>query len=243
MTEPPDKARFATTHWSLVRVAGQGAGPRSREALSELCETYWYPLYAYVRRRGHEPSDAQDLTQAFFARLIEKNDVKHATPDRGRFRSYLIASMQHFLANEADHRRRLKRGGNAPHFPIEIQTAEHRYTLEPRDEATPERLFERRWALTVLDRVMIELRRHYAAGSNASLFDRLKPHLTGDADATPYERLGRELDMSEGAVKVAVHRLRRRFGALLRDEIARTVSSEQDIDEEIRFLLEAVSRR
>ena len=242
MGKPPDPHRFATTHWSLIHVAGRDPDPQSRQALSELCEIYWYPLYAFVRGRGYSPSDAQDLTQAFFARLIEKKDFSRATPELGRFRSYLVASMSHFLANQRDMGRRLKRGGGAVHFGFDLETAERRYHLEPPDERTPEHVFVRRWALTLLNRVMIALREVYAKNSKAELFDRLKPYVTGEDD-TPYEALGRELELSEGAVKVAVHRLRRRFGLLLREEIARTVSSEQDTDDELRFLLDALRHR
>jgi len=242
VTKRLEATRFATTHWSVVHLAGRDQGSQARAALSELCEIYWYPIYAYVRRRGYAPPDAQDLTQAFFTRLIEKHDFTNASPERGRFRSYLVASMMHFIANDRAWRRRLKRGGGVVHLGLELETAEHRYTLEPRDEITPEDLFVRRWALTVLDRTMAALRNSYSSRSKGDLFDRLQPLLTGEADAS-HETLGHELGMNEGAVKVAMHRLRRRFGTMLREEIARTVSSEEEIDEEIRLLLEAIRRQ
>jgi len=238
--EHPGRAHFATTRWSMVVAAGARATPRSEEALARLCEAYWYPLYAYVRRWGYTADEAQDLTQEFFARLMEKGYLRQADPHRGRFRSFLLAALKHFLANERDRAGAQKRGGGRPPLPLEIETAEGRYSLEPVDPETPEKIFERRWALILLDKVLSRLRDEYHRTGRGALFDVLKDLLTsGKADET-YARLGAELGMSEGAVKVAVHRLRRRFGELLREEIAETVADPQDVDDEIRYLFTAL---
>jgi RNA polymerase sigma factor (sigma-70 family) len=235
-----DRAHFATTHWSMVVAAGDRATPRSQEALSRLCEAYWYPLYVYVRRWGHGADEAQDLTQEFFARLMEKGYLRQADPQRGRFRSFLLAALKHFLANERDRAGAQKRGGGRPPLPLEIENAEGRYSLEPADPETPEKIFERRWALTLLDKVLSRLRDEYHRAGKGALFDLLKDLLTAGKAGEPYARLGAELGMSEGAVKVAVHRLRRRFGELLREEIAQTVADPQDVDDEIRYLFAAL---
>jgi RNA polymerase sigma-70 factor (ECF subfamily) len=232
--------RFETTHWSMVVAASGGPTPRSREALSRLCEMYWYPLYAYVRRRGYDADAAQDLTQEFFTRVIEKDYLSDATPERGRFRAFLLASLRHFLANEYDRASAQKRGGGRPALALEFETAEGRYQLEPPDTCTPETIYERRWALTVLDRTLTRLRAEHEAAGRLALFDRLKGYLTGDASGTSYAEAASALGMSEGAVKVAVHRLRRRFGALLREEIADTVVDPAQIDDEIRALFAAL---
>jgi RNA polymerase sigma factor (sigma-70 family) len=235
-----NRAHFATTHWSMVVAAGGKATARSQEALARLCEAYWYPLYVYVRRWGHAADEAQDLTQEFFARLMEKGYLRQADPDRGRFRSFLLAALKHFLANERDRAGAQKRGGGRPPLPLEIEGAEGRYSLEPADPETPEKIFERRWALTLLDKVLSRLREDYHQTGKGALFDLLKDLLTAGKADEPYARLGAELGMSEGAVKVAVHRLRRRFGELLREEIAQTVADPRDIDDEIRYLFKAL---
>ena len=239
-TGPSGRARFDTTHWSLVVAAGAKATPHSEEALARLCEAYWYPLYAYVRRWGYTSDEAQDLTQEFFARLMEKEYLRQADPHRGRFRSFLLAALKHFLANERDRAGAQKRGGGRPPLPLEIETAEGRYSLEPADPETPEKIFERRWALILLDKVLSRLRDEYHRTNRSALFDVLKDLLTSGKAGEPYARLGAELGMSEGAVKVAVHRLRRRFGELLREEIAETVADPQDVDDEIRYLFTAL---
>lgn len=238
MTDGGGRGRFATTHWSLVLAAqGRASSPEAHQALSTLCETYWYPLYAFVRGRGYSVEDAQDLTQEFFGRLLEKHTLQHADPARGRFRSFLLASFKNFVANERDRRTAAKRGGGATLVSFEIEGAEGRFQREPPDDETPERIFDRRWALAVLERVMARLRDEMEARSGKpSSFDRLKNYLTGDDPHVSYARTAGELGMSEGAVKVSVHRLRRRFADLMRDEIARTVASPEDIEDELRHL-------
>jgi RNA polymerase sigma-70 factor (ECF subfamily) len=204
-----------------------------------LCRTYWYPLYAYIRRAGYQVDDAQDLTQEFFAGLLEKDGLKCADASLGRFRSYLLGTVRHFLSNQRDHARALKRGGNRRQLPMEFKSAEHRYANEPSHQLTPDRLFERRWALTLLDTVLDELRAETSAGKQRT-FERLKANLTCEPDAQAYEQLAAELEMSAGAVKVAVHRFRRRYRELLRGHVAQTVASPDEVDDEIRNLFEAV---
>jgi RNA polymerase sigma factor (sigma-70 family) len=234
--------RFLTTQWSVVLAAGDAASEQSTQALATLCELYWYPLYAFVRRRGYDPDAAQDLTQAFFARVIEKAYLRDATPARGRFRSFLLGSLKHFLANEWDYARRLKRGGGAGILPLDVELGEgeRRYRLEPPDDETPERLFERRWAVALLDRVVARLRDELWEAGKGAQFEILKPVLTGEPTGETYAQLGERLGMSEGAVKVAVHRLRRRVRALLLEEIARTVEDPGDVDDEIQHLFEVI---
>jgi RNA polymerase sigma factor (sigma-70 family) len=235
--------RFLTTQWSVVLAAGRQSSQESAEALATLCELYWYPLYAFVRRRGYDADAAQDLTQAFFARVIEKAYLRDATPARGRFRSFLLASLKHFLANEWDHARALKRGGGARMVPLEVEfgAGETRYRLEPANDETPELLFERRWALALLERVVARLREEYDGAGKVAQFDALKFVLTGDPSDETYAQLGERLNMSEGAVKVSVHRLRKRVRALLQEEIARTVADSREVDDEIQHLFEVLS--
>jgi RNA polymerase sigma factor (sigma-70 family) len=232
--------QFATTRWSLVLAAGQRSSPQSSAALATLCENYWYPLYAYVRRRGHEADEAQDFTQAYFARLLEKNDLAAADPGRGRFRSFLLTSLKHFLANEWDRARAEKRGGGRSLLSIDFGTAEERYRAEPSHDLTPEKIFERRWALVLLENVLARLHDESVQAGKTDSFDRLKGSLTGEQTAVTYGQLAAELNMSEGAVKVAVHRLRRRYRELLRAEIEETVADPQEIDQEIRDLFSAL---
>jgi RNA polymerase sigma-70 factor (ECF subfamily) len=242
---------FATTRWSIVLAAGGGAGgrttpaadaPEARDALAWLCRTYWYPLYAFVRSRGYGPEESQDLTQGFFARLLEKNVLRAADPGRGRFRSFLLASLKHFVANEWDRARAAKRGGGEPVLSIEIdvQDAERRYGREPADVLTPERVFERNWALTLLDTVLSDLQSQYHRDGNGELFDRLKGFLTGDAGGASHAEIASAAGMTEGAVQVAVHRLRKRYRDLLREHIGQTVASPDEVEEEIRDLFKAV---
>jgi len=238
--EPQRDGHFATTHWSLVLAAGETTAPAAQDALAELCGTYWYPLYAYVRRWGYSADDAQDLTQEFFARVLEKHYLRQADPARGRFRSFLLASLKHFLANERDRARAQKRGGGAAPLPFEFETAEGRYTREPPDDETPDRIFERRWALALLERVLGRLRdENYEAGKTV-LFDRVRDLLTEGRAEVPYVEIAASLGMSEGALKVAVHRLRRRYGELLRETIGETVADPAEIDDEIRYLFTAL---
>lgn len=235
-----DRRRFATTRWSQVLAAGHSDTSGSREALSRLCESYWYPLYVYVRRWGYDADQAQDLTQEFFARLLEKHYLRAADPSRGRFRSFMLASLKHFLANERDRAGAIKRGGRTVVIPLELENAEGRYSLEPPVNETPETIYERRWALTLLERTLARLSREFATAGKGALFRRLEGYLTGEQDTLPYVELASELGMTEGAVKVMVHRLRRRFGALLREEVGDTVSTPADVDDEIRELFRAL---
>ncbi|OFW26555.1 MAG: hypothetical protein A3H97_05975 [Acidobacteria bacterium RIFCSPLOWO2_02_FULL_65_29] len=237
----PRAGRFATTRWSLVLAAGQKSNARSAEALASLCEMYWYPVYAFIRRQGNRAEEGADLTQEFFSRVLEKNYLHDADPARGRFRAFLCGSIRHFLSNERDRARTLKRGGNQPPISLEVETAEGTYQLEPRDDLTPEKLFDRRWALILLERVLARVREEQVSAGKAGLFDHLKGFLTGDSEGVPYADVARALGMSEGAVKVAVHRLRRHFRDTLVEEIAETVSDPADIDAEIAYLLKAVS--
>jgi RNA polymerase sigma factor (sigma-70 family) len=227
---------FATTRWSVVLAAGTGDSPQAGGALEILCQTYWYPLYAFIRRQGHSPEDGQDLTQEFFARLLRGDSLREVHPDKGKFRSFLIAALKHFLANEWNRVHARKRGGGKTFFSLDALAAEQRYALEPVDRETPERIYERRWALTVLQQVMIRLREQYASEGKEPLFDGLKETLTGNQRDLPYAGLGRALGMSEGAVKVAAHRLRRRYRNRLREEIAQTVSASALVEEELRHL-------
>jgi RNA polymerase sigma-70 factor (ECF subfamily) len=227
---------FATTHWSVVLAASEHDPARAREALARLCQTYWYPLYAYVRRRGHAAHDAQDLTQSFFARLLERNWVGAADRQRGRFRTFLLTAMSRFLADEWDKLRAQKRGGGVTHVPVQLDTAETRYGHEPAAQGTPEQDYERRWALTLLDTVLQRLREDYVRAGNGGLFAALNACLVGGREAQPYAELAGKLGLSEGAVKVAVHRLRKRYRLLLRSEIAQTMSGTEDVDDELRHL-------
>jgi RNA polymerase sigma-70 factor (ECF subfamily) len=238
---PSRAGRFATTRWSLVLAAGQQTNVRSTEALTSLCEMYWYPVYAFIRRRGYQAEDSADLTQEFFARVLQKNYFHDADQARGRFRAFLCASIRHFLSNERDRARTQKRGGNQATTSLEVVTAEGRYQLEPRDDLTPEKLFDRRWALILLERTLTRLRDEHVMAGKVELFEHLKGSLTGDNAAVPYRDVAKALGMTEGAVKVAVHRLRRRFRDTLVEEIAETVSDPADIDAEIGYLLRAVS--
>ena len=234
------KSRFETTRWSLVLAAG--GAQDAADALATLCEIYWYPLYAYARRQGQDPEDAKDLTQSFFALLLERRDVRAVRRERGRFRSFLLASMRHFLLNQAAYRRAQKRGGGRPALPLEFDTAEGRYLREPADADTPETIFDRRWALTVLDRVFQRLRRDWTDAGKLAQFDHLKICLTGDQPPGGYAQVARELGTSEGAVKIAVHRLKRQYHRVLREEIGATVSTDEAIDDEIRYLLDSLQR-
>jgi RNA polymerase sigma-70 factor (ECF subfamily) len=233
-----DRSQFATTRWSVVLAAAGDAA--SREALATLCENYWYPLYAYLRRQGQSPEDAQDLVQGFFARVLEKDALSHVDPARGRFRSFMLASLKHYVSNERVRASAQKRGGPLPPLPFEVETAEGQYRLEPRDDTTPETLFDRRWALTLLARVLTTLRAEFQKAGKERLFDRLKGFLTAEDMELSYREIGAELGLSEGAVKVTVHRLRRRFRTLLQDEIAETVTRGEDVEDEIQYLFRAL---
>ena len=237
VTERGAPQGFVPTRWTLVLAARGAASPHAAGAMSELCRIYWYPLYAYVRRRGHDVHEAEDLTQEFFARLLAKDYLADVDRARGKFRSFLLAALKHFLAKEWDRAHAQKRGGGHVVVPLDGASAETRYSLEPSHALTPEKLFERQWALTVLEQVMSRLKAEFAAGGKARIFDALKGCLAGDDPDATYAQIGARLDMTEGAVKVAVHRMRRRYRELLREEIAHTVASPEEIKDEIRYLL------
>jgi RNA polymerase sigma-70 factor (ECF subfamily) len=228
---------FATTSWSQVLAAQEATGTEARNALEELCETYWYPLYAYVRRRGHDPEEARDLTQGFFAELLENETLLKAEPSEGRFRSFLLVSLKHFLSHERDKAKALKRGGGTPPISLDAAAAEKRYDREPAKGLTPEEIFERRWALTVVERALGRLQEEMAEKEPPQHFGRLKSYLTGEEPRVPYREVAAELGITEGAIKVAVHRLRRRFGQLLRAEVAETLADPQETSNEVRHLL------
>src|SRR5262245_4866836 len=210
---------FATTHWSVVLAAGQ-EDSAAQSALETLCRVYWYPIYVYVRRKGHGPDDAQDLTQEFFARLISKQHLRLADRNKGRFRTFLLAMLDYFLAREWSRAHRQKRGGAFSFISLDGQTPEERYRLEPADNETPEKKFQRQWALTVLKQTMDALERECEANGKGTLFREVRSVLSGERDGAAYGGIGQRLAMAEGAVRVAVHRLRQRYGELLRDEIA-----------------------
>jgi RNA polymerase sigma-70 factor (ECF subfamily) len=233
--------RFATTHWSLIVAARDGEAAQAQAALADLCRAYWYPLYAYVRRQGHAAEEAQDLTQEFFARLLEKDFLGTVDPDKGKFRSFLLTACKHFLVNERHRASAQKRGGGRPSVSLDFGDAEERYGREPGHSLTADRLFERRWALDLLQGVITRLQEEHVARGKGELFDRLRGFLVGERQAGGYTRAAAELRLSEGAVKVAVHRLRQRYRDLLREEIGRTVDDPQDIDEEIRALFAALA--
>ena len=223
-------------------MAGHSDTAHAQAALEKLCRAYWYPLYAYVRRRGQSPEDAKDLTQEFFARLLERNWIGRADQQRGRFRSFLLSAMNHFLADEWDKARAQKRGGGQIPVPLQFDTAETRYGYEPVDNTTPEQNFERRWALTLLDTVLQRLHSEYEQEGRAEFFAALHPCLVGDRANQPYADLAVKLGISEGAVKSAVHRLRQRYRHLLRDEIAQTVAEPGEVDEELHHLFAVLAR-
>ena len=238
---PAPHGRFMTTRWSVIAAAAGPADARSAHALATLCEAYWYPAYAFIRRQGHDADAARDLTQEFFTRVLEKHYFRDADPARGRFRAFLLTAIRHFLSNQRDRQQAVKRGGRMQVLSLDVDAAEGAYQLEGRDDLTPEKLFDARWASVLLDRTLTRVKQDYAAADNSGAFESLKGFLTGDSDDVPYAEAGRRLSMSEGAVKVAVHRLRRRFRDALVKEIAETVSDPAEIDAEIRHLLQAVT--
>jgi len=244
MQEPPSPRQFATTQWSLVGAVGsdEASQTRAREALEELCRTYWYPLYAFVRSRGYSAVDAQDLTQAFFARTIEKGGFGSADRKRGRFRSYLLGAMKHFLANEWYRARTQKRGGRVQIIEWDALDPEPRYAGSSRDSDNPEHLYDREWALETIAGALHALRDEMKKAGKSEQFEVLKGSLTGEGNSTR-EEIAARLDMSEGAVKVAVHRLRQRYRKLLRAAIAETVSNEADLDDEMRYLVAVLRKR
>ena len=241
-TSPNDPGNFPATRWTVVLAAGGTPSPESAAALERLCQSYWYPLYAYARRRGHSPPDAEDLTQEFFARLLEHNWIARADRHKGRFRSFLLMAMKRFLAKEWDKVKTIKRGGQVRLVPLQLDTAESRYTREPADTCTPEQVFEQQWALTLLESVLKRLRGDYASDGKGELFQTLEPCLIGSRDRQPYAALAAELGMTEGAVKMAVCRLRERYRVCLTEEIGHTVASAAEVDEELRHLFRVLAR-
>jgi RNA polymerase sigma factor (sigma-70 family) len=221
--------------------AGRNDTPHARNALEKLCRTYWFPIYAFVRRQGHSPHDSQDLTQEFFARVLGKNYFADADPSKGRFRSFLLASLKHFLANEWDKSRAQKRGGGQVLIPIDVAAAETSGGFEPADHVTAEKIFERRWALTLLDQVLRRLRAEYVREERENLFEQLKPTLTEASRTVGYAEIATRLGTTEGAVKAAVHRLRQRYREVLRAEIADTVANPGEVEDEIRNLFAALA--
>lgn len=235
------RSPFVSTRWSLVLKIGTGRSPETDDALAALCTVYWYPLYGFLRAGGHSADDAQDLTQGFFLHVLEKRVFTRANPARGRFRSFLLASLKNFAANEYNKRQALKRSPGTPALSLEFETGEGRFQLEPSTTETPEKVFDRRWALVLLERVLGRLRDGSPPG-RLQQFDQLKIYLTGEPRERPYAVAAAELGMSEGAVKVAVHRMRRQFREILHEEIAATVSSPAEVDDEIRHLWLSVGR-
>lgn len=233
--------RFATTHWSVVLQAGQPGAPGYQQALETLCRGYWFPLYAYLRRHGYDSHQAEDCTQAFFCKVLEKQVLRLADSKRGRFRSFLLATLKNFLADERDRARAQKRGGGRKLLSIDFNEAENQYALEPADRLSPEKLFDKSWALTVLERTMACLKTELARKNKKKLFDHLKIYLTAEKGSIPYRDTAAELNMTEAAVRTAVHRLRRHYRKSLRDEIAQTVATEDQIDEEIDDLFAALT--
>lgn len=242
-TTPGQGGWFATTRWSLVVKASHESDPaQTAAAMQALCESYWLPLYSYVRRRGYASDDAQDLTQEFFARLIEKNSFGAAQQDRGKFRSFLLGSLKNFLADEWDKSRAQKRGGGTVVSSLEFSDGERTYSLEPANDVTPEQIYERRWALTLLENVLAQLEKEHAACGKGQVYAMLNPCLVGERTAQPYAELAMRLGVAESTVKSMVHRLRGRYRTLLRMEIANTVATPEEIDEELRYLFQVLGR-
>lgn len=234
---------FATTRWSVVLAAAHGDSTAAHQALAHLCRTYWYPLYAYARRRGHSPHDSQDLTQEFFARLLEGNWLAQADRERGRFRSFLLSAMKHFLANEWHKAHAQKRGGYQFVLSLDDGAAEERYRLEPVETTTPETLFERGWALALLNDVLARLEREYGREGKPELLEAMRPALTMDRGSICYGAIAEKLGVNETAARVAVHRLRQRYRRLLRAEVANTVATPEEVDEEMQHLFRVLAGR
>lgn len=232
---------FATTHWTVVLAAGRRSRPQADRALEELCRTYWYPLYAYARRRGHGPEDAQDLTQEFFARLLAKHWIASADREKGRFRTFLLTAMSRFLANEWHRAGAQKRGGHAAHLPLDAGTAESRYEADVALTLTPDRLYDRQWAMTLLDRALTRLRTEQERAGKAREYAALSPFLTAERGSIPYGQAAAQLGVNEAAARQAVHRVRKRFREVFREEITQTVAAPEEVEEEIRHLLAALS--
>ena len=238
--KPQRTGRFNETHWTTVLAAGQ-KNSQAKEALQKLCRTYWYPLYVFVRRQGHGKHDAEDLTQEFFARLLTRDDLATVDREKGKFRSFLLASMKHFLANEWDKAQAKKRGGGKQILSINVQDFESKYAMEPAHAITPDKLYDRRWAMTVLEQVMAKLRKEMRAEGKMDQFEQMKIFLAGSKGDVHYSKVAENLGISEIAVKTAVHRLRKRYRGLLIAEIADTVETQQDVEQELCYLLAALA--
>jgi DNA-directed RNA polymerase specialized sigma24 family protein len=237
---PPRGQWFATTHWSVVLAAADVASDDAKAALEKLCRTYWFPLYAYVRHQGHGSEEAKDLTQGFFARLLEKNYLGQVDRRKGKFRSFLLASLRHFLSDERDRANAAKRGGGQSLVSFDAQGAEQRYRLEPVDEVSPDKVFDRRWAVALLEEAQWRLREEYATAGKGELFDALAGGGVATAAEATYAELAARWAMSESAVKSAAHRLRQRYHELVRNEVAHTVANPAELDEEIRYLVSVI---
>jgi len=237
----PTGGIFATTHWTAVLTAVRGGTPQAEVALEELCRTYWYPLYAYVRRQGHSRADAEDLTQGFFARLLEKNYLEGISSDKGKFRAFLLVALKRYMVNEWHHANRQKRGGGDVTLSLNWQDAETRYQINPSHDLSPDKLYDRAWAMVVLEHVITRLRDEHGREDKAALYEQLKPFLMVGKSEIPYAEAAVSLNMTEGAVRVAVHRLRRRYRELLREEIAQTLANPAQADEEMQALFSALT--
>lgn len=235
-----ERYAFVTTHWSLVLAAGGNNGEQAADALEKLCRAYWHPLYVYVRRRGYSPDDAQDLTQEFFHRLLARGDIAVANPEKGRFRSYLLGALKHFLSDERDKAGAAKRGGGAIIFSLDTQDEEARFAHDLASIEPPDREFDRRWATAIMDQAMVCLQAEFAGAGKAAVFEVLKPYLSAAPEAGDYEAIARRLELSSGAVAVTVHRLRQRYGELVRAEIAQTVANSGEVEAELRELFMAL---
>lgn len=233
---------FATTHWSVILAAQDLASPMAGEALAQLCNTYWFPLYVFIRREGHRPEDAQDLTQEFFTRFLARDDLRAVDSDKGKFRSFLLASVKHFLANAWDHAHAAKRSGQHLSVPWDDEMAESRYSSAVLPNLSAEEAYERQWTLAMLDRVLVRLRDEYAAAGKDALFYAIQGYLSATQSPGSHVEVAERLGLSEGAIRVAVHRLRRRYGRMLRAEVAHTVASAEDIDAELRHLFDVIHR-
>lgn len=238
--DPPSKALFPTTRWSRIVAAGDADAPEAADALAELCAAYWYPIYAFIRRQGNDPDAALDLTQDYFARLLERRPFATADPTRGRFRAFLRADCRHFLAHRREHDGAQRRGGGRQILSIDARDAEGRYLLEPSHDRTPERLFDRAWALALLEGVLAALRREYEDSDRGATFEALKGVLTDGRLPTSQADLARQLNTTEAAIQVAVHRLRHRYRDAIRASIAATVADEAEVDDELRDLFSAL---
>jgi RNA polymerase sigma-70 factor (ECF subfamily) len=246
MTDIPDERSaggvFNTTHWSVVVAAGEEGSEQAAAALSRLCQTYWFPVYAFIRKRGHSPEQAQDFTQEFFAVFLEKNYVTKAARDRGRFRTFLMSSVENFLHDQHDRAQAQKRGGGQKFLSLDYDDAEERYRIEPVEEGDPATIFEQQWAATLLETVLNRLRDEFGAQGRMDLFEDLQAHLWGDAESIPYSRLAQKSGLTESNIKVIAHRMRQRYLELLREEIAQTVAMPGEVDDEIQHLMRIVSQ-